>query len=123
MADKKIYEFAVPTDTQTKTHTFLWVFGDPITGLLYKPTGTQVARSFSTYKEKYTADGTEGVTLTVAAIAGSEILMIAREGQVLYEVDTTPDEAEFTFDGTDITLGLAVNNAGERFLILYKNPE
>jgi hypothetical protein len=123
MADKKIHQFAVPTDAQAKTHTFLWVFGDPVTGLLYKPTGSQVAKSFSTYKTKYTAVGDEDVTITIAALSEMEILALYREGQVLYEVDEDPDESEFVFDGTDITLGLAVNNAGERFLILYKNPE
>lgn len=123
MADKKIHQFAVPTDTQAKTHTYLWVMGDPVTGLLYKPTGAQVAKSFSTYKTKYSAVGNEGDTLTIAALANMEILMIAREGQVIYEVDSSPDTAEFIFDGTDITLGLDVQMAGERFLILYKNPE
>lgn len=123
MADKKINEFSVPTDAQVKNHNYLWVMGDPVSGLLYQPTGTQVARSVSTYKYKYTAAGDEDVTITIADLVDSEILMIVREGQVLYEVDATPDEVEFIFDGTDITLGLAINNPGERFLILYKNPE
>lgn len=123
MADRKIYEFATPTEAQTADNTRLWVFGDPVTGLLYKPTGTQVKRAMSTYKEKYTANGTEGDTITIAALLNKEILMIAREGQVMYEVDADPDEVEFVFDGTDITLGLAVTAAGERFLILYKTPE
>jgi hypothetical protein len=123
MADKKIYEFAVPTDAQTADSTQLWVFGDPVTGLLYKPTGAQVKRAMSTYKYPYTANGTEASTLTISAIANKEILMISREGQVMWEVEADPDEVEFIFDGTTITLGLAVTMPGERFLILYKTPE
>lgn len=120
--DKKITGFAVPTDAQTANVNNLWVFGDPVTGLLYKPTADQVRKAFSAYKTKYTASGSEGDTITIAALSGKEILMIAREGQVIYEVSSSPDESEFVFDGTDITLGLDVNMAGERFLILYKTP-
>jgi hypothetical protein len=49
--------------------------------------------------------------------------MISREGQVMDEVDEDPDTVQFIFDGTTITLGLAVTMPGERFLILYKTPE
>jgi hypothetical protein len=123
MADKKIIEFAVPTDAQVADSTMLWVIGDPVTGLLYHVTGAQAKRAFGTYKKKYTTNGTEGDTLTISELANKEILLISREGQVMYEVDEDPDTVEFVFDGTSITLGLAVTAAGERFLILYKTPE
>ena len=120
MANKKATEFATPTDAQCADGNNLWVFADATTGKLYKPTASQLKTVFQAYKTKYTAAGDEGATLTIAALADKEIIAIYREGQVLYEVDEDPDEVEFTWDDTDITLGLAVQAAGERFLILYK---
>lgn len=123
MADKKIYEFAVATDAQVADSTMLWVIGDPVTGLLYHVTGAQAKRAFAPYKKQYVTNGTEGDTLTISELANKEILSIAREDSVMHEKEADPDTAEFTFDGTTITLGLAVTMPGERFLILYKTPE
>jgi hypothetical protein len=73
------------------------------------------------YDEKYTANGTEGSTLTISAIKGKKIILLTRESAVLYKVSSNPDSVEYTWDGIDITLGTPINSAGERFLILYRN--
>lgn len=120
MANKKAIEFAVPTDDQVASGTMLWVLSDPVTGKLYKPTNSQLKAVMQAFKTKYTSTGSEGSTLTIAALANKEIIAIYKEGQVLYEVDATPDEQEFVWDDTDITLGRAIDQARIRFLILYK---
>ena len=74
---------------------------------------------------KYTADGSEGSTLTTIAngnipeINGKKILLLTREFAPLYKVDTNPNTTEFTWDNNDIGLGFPTA-AGERFLILYR---
>ena len=118
---KRIDQLTAASDEQATDDTWLWLIGNPTTGQLYKVTRAQLTAAFSVPEPvKYTADGSEGTTLTIAALASKTILSIAREGQVMYEVDEDPDSVEFTFDGTNITLGMGVNYAGERFLILYK---
>lgn len=112
--------FAVPSDAQVADGNKIWVFSDPVTGQLYKPTGAQLKAVNQTFKYKHTAIGTEGVTLTISAVAGKDIIAIFRNGSVLYEVSSAPDEMEFIWDGTTITLGLGVTGSAERFLILYK---
>jgi hypothetical protein len=120
MANKKAPAFAVPTDEQVANGTMLWVLADPVTGKLYKPTASQVKAVMQGFKTKYTTTGSEGDTLTIAALAGKEILAVYKEGTALYEVTSSPDEQEFVWDDTDITLGQDVDRAGIRFLILYK---
>jgi hypothetical protein len=120
MANKLATEFAVPTDEQVANGTFLWVLSDPTTGKLYKPTNAHHKAVMQGFKTKYTTTGSEGSTLTIAALANKEILAVYKEGQVLYEVDEDPDEQEFTWDDTDIVLGQAIDRANMRFLILYK---
>jgi len=73
------------------------------------------------YDYIYVADGTEGSTLTIPAIAGKKIVFVARDGAILYPVSNLPDNTQYVFDGTTIQLGLAVQKAGERFLILYRS--
>ncbi len=72
------------------------------------------------YDLKYTATGDEGLALSIGEIVGKKILFITRESGPIYKVSNDPDSAEFTFDGTTIGLG-APTNAGDRFLILYRN--
>jgi hypothetical protein len=60
-------------------------------------------------------------TLTIPEIKGKKILMIIRESSVIFPVSNLPGSTEYTFDGTDIGLGVQVNGTGERFLILYRN--
>lgn len=120
MANKKATEFAVPTDEQVANGTWLWVLSDPATGKLYKPTNAQLKSVMQGFKTKYTSTGSEGSMLTIAALEGKEILAVYKEGQVLYEVDEDPDEQEFVWDDTDLTLGQPIDQAGIRFLILYK---
>lgn len=117
---KKINQFATPSNADVADGNKLWPMGDPATGLLYQPTGSQLKAVMQTFKNKYTTTGAEGTTLTISAIANKEIIALYREGSVLYEVSSSPNSLEFIFDGTTITLGLGVTGAGERFLILYK---
>lgn len=120
MADKKINELAAWTDGQTNDNTKVFPLAPDTTGTAGKATILQLKKAMSVFKAKYVATGSEGTTLTISALAAMEILMIAREGQTMYEVSATPDTAEFIWDTTNITLGLATH-AGERFLILFKN--
>lgn len=74
------------------------------------------------YDEKYVATGAEGSSITtgqVPVIAGKKILLITREFATLHKVSSSPDPAEFTWNGSVIGLGTPVN-PGERFLILYR---
>jgi hypothetical protein len=116
---KRIDQLSTLTDSQVAEDSRLLAIGDPSTGQLYKCTQAQLKAVYSTQSYKHTADGSEGTTLTIEALAGKTIIAIYREGMALYEVDSSPDTVEFTWDGTDIVLGLGVNYAGERFLILY----
>jgi len=90
----------------------------PTTFADYEP--PQTGDDMNVYDLEYIADGTEGVSLTIPALSGKKIIFISRESGVLYKVSNSPDTAEYTWDGTTITLGLATI-AGARFLILYRN--
>ena len=72
------------------------------------------------YDKIYMTTGTEGSTLTIPELAGKKILLLIREDNVMYLVSNLPDNTQYTFDGTNIDLGLPVQKAGERFLILYR---
>lgn len=81
---------------------------------------TPTDEDMNVYDLEYVATGAEGTALTIAALAGKKIIFISRENGVLYKVSNNPDTAEYTWDGTTITFGLAVP-VGARFLILYRN--
>ncbi len=122
MADSKINNLPVVlTDSQVNDSTRIFPLAHATSGIAGQATMGQVKKATSTQRKKYVASGSEGVTLTISELAAKEILMIAREGSVMYEVSSSPDSMEFVWDSTSITLGLAVQMAGERFLILYKN--
>jgi hypothetical protein len=118
---KRIDQLTAATDAQVADSTWLHLIGDPATGQMYKCTKEQIKTALSTQKYLYRATGSEGTTLTIPTIEGKNIIVIMRESGPIYEVDSSPDEVEFTWDGTDITLGMGVNYANERFLILYNN--
>lgn len=116
---KRIDQLTAATNDQAANTTWLWLIGDPATGQLYKATISQLQAALgTTTKEPYTATGSEGTTLTIAALSGKTILAILRESGPIFEVDAGPDSEEFTWDSTDIELGRATN-PGERFLIIY----
>ena len=117
---RKITELDSLTQAQANDDTRLMALGDASTGRLYKITLAQAKTIFSTFVAKHTATGSEGTTLTIVALAGKDIISITREGGPLIEVDSSPDPAEFTWNGTNIVLGTATT-AGERFLIQYKS--
>lgn len=74
------------------------------------------------YDVKYVADGTEGTTIPcslVPEICGKKILLITREYTPLYRVSNLPNNTEFAWDDSVITLGISTL-PGERFLILYR---
>lgn len=117
---KKINELSAVTDAQAQDSTRLLPLCDSATGISGYMTMGQTKMAIAAFKTKYIATGAEGTTLLISIISGKEILMMAREGGMLYEVVTLPDPAEYVWDGSAITLG-AATTIGERFLILYKN--
>lgn len=90
----------------------------PTTFTDYNPEPTD--EDMNVYDLEYIATGTEGTALTIPALAGKKLIFVSRESGVLYKVSNAPDTAEYTWDLTTITLGLATI-AGARFLILYRN--
>lgn len=118
---KKINELTGVSDITATSNNQLLPLADPVSGVAGKLTIQQAKTVFGTFKKLYISTGTEGSTLTISEVAGKELLSISREAAQIYEIGSAPDTTQFVFDGTHITLGLAVGGAGERFLILYKN--
>lgn len=71
------------------------------------------------YDKIYTADGSENKKITISEIQGKKILLIIRENNPIYKVSNNPDSSEYTWDYSDIHLGVETQT-GERFLILYR---
>jgi hypothetical protein len=117
---KRVDQLDAISAAQAKNNAWLIPQCDPVTGISKKMTVEQAKEVYATKRLKYVATGSEGATLTIPSLAGYEILLIMREGGPIYEVGSSPDSSEFTWDDTDIVLGAAVNMAGERFLILYR---
>lgn len=82
--------------------------------------------NYKVYDLKYIASGNEGTTLNTGAITslnvltGKKILSVIRENSPLHKVSNSPDPAEFVWNDTVFTFGIALNT-GERLLILYRN--
>lgn len=123
MADSLIKDLpTVLSDAQVDDNTRLLPFGNNTTGEAGQGSVGQLKLAISTHKYQFAATGAEGTTLTIAVLAGRYVLDVIREGACLYEVTspTVPDTVEYTWDSTNIELGLATN-PGERFIIHYKN--
>lgn len=73
------------------------------------------------YDKVYSSVGTEGTVLNIPEVVGKKIILVTRENAPIYRVSNAPDSAEYTWNDIVITLGRAVVNPGERFLILYRN--
>lgn len=97
----------------------LWAYGPPAPGELKKVSTADVKTIFQTYNHKFVADGSEVFSVVISALAGKSVLLVVREGAVIFPTDAAPDSLEFTWDGTTLLLG-AATNPGERFAILYK---
>lgn len=115
MADKKINELDACTDAEATDDSRLYANADASTGVAKKSTFLQQRVK----RLKYVSDNTEGDTLTIPELSGRIVLLIARESGIIFEVNSAPTSSEFTFDGTDIVLGVDVSGVDERFLILY----
>lgn len=115
MANKKINELDACSDSEATDDTRLYANADSATGLAKKATFLQQRVK----RLKYVSDNTEVATLTIPELSGRIVLLIARESGIIFEVDSAPTSSEFTFDGTDIVLGVDVSGMNERFLILY----
>lgn len=116
---KRIDQLTAATNAQAVDDTYLWIIGDPATGTMYKVTRAQLISAFGlTQKYDYVATGAEGTTLTIGDLASKDILLIIREGNPLHETNSAPDTVEYTWDNTDIVLGLATKE-GDRFTIIY----
>jgi hypothetical protein len=123
MGQRKINVLDAVSDDDAANNTWFTVKCDPGTGVSGKSSVLQEKNAYSTFKKRYSATGSEGTTLTFSELAGKEIMLIMRGPGPIYEVDlpAVPASQEFTFDGTDIGLGVATS-AGEPFLIHYKTP-
>lgn len=110
------------TDGQVADPTRLIPMADATTGIAGAGSIAQLLLLLAVQGINYIATGSEGTTITIPALATKTILMIGREGGIIHEViiPIVPDTGEFTFDSTNINLGLAVSGAGERFTILYR---
>jgi hypothetical protein len=117
---KKINQLDPATDAETLNDSYLLAIADPTNGIALKMTIAQAKEAYGTKKLPYTATGTEGNTLTISQLDGKDILAIFRGVGVIYEIGSSPESDEFTWDQTDIVLG-ANTNLNEKFLILYRN--
>lgn len=120
---KKINQLTAVTDATAANNNQVFPLADPGTGIAGKISIGQMKKVAGTFKKRYNATGSEGTTLTISELSGMEVLSIMRGAGPLYPVDlpATPQSDEYTFDGTDIRLGVATS-ANEPFLILYKTP-
>ena len=116
---KKINQLDPASDANSKNDSYLFALADPVNGISEKMTVAQAKEAFGVKREIYTGLGTEGATITIPALSGKQILLIAREIGTIYEVGSDPASNEFTWDDTDIVLGTEIN-AGERIIILYR---
>lgn len=117
---KKINELTALTDLQAADPTRLLAVADPTSGIASSATVAQMRASLGATPLKYVATGSEGVTLTIPALAGKIILLITRENDILYDTPSAPDTTEYIWTTPNITLGLATI-AGQRFKIIYGN--
>jgi hypothetical protein len=123
MANSKINGLTALTDPEVNDPTRLFPLADATSGIAGSATVAQLKALATVSKVKYVATGSEGTVITIGALAAKTILLVTREASILHEVisPTVPDTGEFTFDSTNINLGLAVTGAGERFTILYRS--
>lgn len=116
---KKISQLDPASSSEVQNDGSLFAIADPITGLAKQATRAQVKVSLSVTSLQYTATGGEGTTLTLGALAGKDVLFIAREAGILFRATSLPMQtSEYTWDDTSIELG-AATNLNERFIILY----
>lgn len=116
---RKINALDPLTDAQARNDSYLIAQADPVNGIAKRMTVAQAKEVYGVKREQYTATGSEGDTITIAALSGRQILLIVREMSVIHEVGSSPDSASYTWDDADIVLG-AVTNPGERFIILHR---
>jgi len=122
MSDSKVNGFGSMTDAQVADDTRLVPVGLASTGQLSAATIAQMKKAFATIATVYTALGTEGSSFAPGApITGRNILYIVREGNFLYPTVSGPDSTQFTWDNTNIGVGIPLTRAGERFMILHKS--
>lgn len=115
---KKINELVAMTDAESDDNDRQSPSADPITGVAKYETKEQLKNTFMLKRVKHI--GTSGSTITIGALANKDIVFILRETGPIFEVVSSPDPAEFSWDLTTITLG-APQGTGERFLIGYQN--
>lgn len=116
---KKINQLDAISNTDAKNDSFVLAQAHPTTGLAKKITVAQAKEVFATKSLKYTATGSEGTSLTIAALSGYQILAIMRSSGPIYPIGASPEPDEYTWNDTTIGLGTATN-PGEKFLILYR---
>jgi hypothetical protein len=116
---KKINQLDAVTDAEAMNDSYVLAQADPINGVAKKMTVAQAKEVYGVKPTKYTCTGSEGTTLTIPALLGRQILVIGRGIGFIYEVGSSPESDEYTWDDTVIGLG-AATNAGEKFIILHR---
>lgn len=115
----KIIPLLDPAGTLINNNSALLPLADPSTGKSFKMTMAQLKSVLSAIlRVKYVATGSEGTILTISALAGKNILLVVREGSIMYDTVALPDSTEYIWDSTNFTLGQALR-LGERLIILY----
>jgi hypothetical protein len=117
---KKINQLDAISSADAKNDSFVLAQAHPTTGLAKKMTVAQAKEVYATKSLLYTANGTEGSSLTIPALSGRQILLIMRESGPIFPVGSSPDSSQYTWNDTTIGLGAAVSGAGERFIILHR---
>lgn len=116
---KQINQLTAATSAEAKNDSYIFPLQNPIAGDAVMMSIGQAKEVFATKKLKYVATGGEGSTLTIPTIQNYSILLITRGMGIIYEVGSSPDSDEFTWNSMDIGLGTPVST-GEKFNILYR---
>lgn len=118
---KRVDQLSALTDNDVMNDGRLMPLGDPATGQLYKATMAQLKKAVTVQKYYVQiAAGDDHTTFAPITLNDTTILATIREGSLVYQVDSSPDSEEYTWDGTTLTFGRSLT-VGERLLFLYLN--
>jgi len=119
MANKRINQL----DTRVPSGTDLVLIGDPTSGYSYKATVADLVTSAAVAVQVYFKPGdvgypsVGGTTYTNANFAGSDIMLVFRNGLPQFNADPGDGDTYFTFSGTTVTFSAALG-AGEKIIIV-----
>lgn len=118
---KRIDQLSALSDNDVFQDSRLFAIGDPSTGQLFKGTMAQLKKALSIQKFFVKIpSGDANTTYAPIELTGATVIAIIREGSLVYEVDSSPDSEEYTWDGNVFTFGRSLY-PNERVLFLYLN--